>query len=237
MLDLSVIHLSWYERSSKKYRHKIYKSKAEQKTEWTKIEPVKEAARSPPPPRIFPLDLLWSALICSDCGLCYEYNSSRLYVFFTLAFRRCLPPHPPSNTPSKKHPSYNTHHITHLILYHLSCFSTPFAGYTTTTPSAIQITRRENQPQKIRKAHYLEWRCEKNGGTDALFRGCHGGRTFRIGQSVRIFESLFLVVLWIYPQYCGGCVASRRCRLVHERIRLFAFSYALFFYWYASLSF
>ena len=68
VLDLSVIHLSWYERSSRKYRHKIYKSKAEQKTEWTKIEPVKEAARyDTSPSQISPLDV--SA--CSDCMLCY----------------------------------------------------------------------------------------------------------------------------------------------------------------------
>jgi hypothetical protein len=31
--------------TSKKYRHRLWKSKAEQKTEWTKIEPVKETAR------------------------------------------------------------------------------------------------------------------------------------------------------------------------------------------------
>ena len=60
VLDLSVIHLSWYERSSKKYRHKIYKSKAEQKTEWTKIEPVKEAARS----HTLASPLLTSVVIC-----------------------------------------------------------------------------------------------------------------------------------------------------------------------------
>jgi len=45
VLDFSAIHLSWYERSSRKYRHKIYATKQEQKTEWTKIEPVKDTAR------------------------------------------------------------------------------------------------------------------------------------------------------------------------------------------------
>jgi predicted ATP-grasp superfamily ATP-dependent carboligase len=45
VLDFSVIHLSAYERSSKKYKHLIWNTKADQKTKWTKIEPVKEVAR------------------------------------------------------------------------------------------------------------------------------------------------------------------------------------------------
>jgi hypothetical protein len=45
VLDFSVIHLSAYERSSKKYRFKLWSKKEDLKTEWTKIEAVKEAAR------------------------------------------------------------------------------------------------------------------------------------------------------------------------------------------------
>ena len=45
VLDFSVIHLSAFERSSKKYRYKLWTDKEDLKTEWTKIEAVKEAAR------------------------------------------------------------------------------------------------------------------------------------------------------------------------------------------------
>jgi hypothetical protein len=44
VLDFSVIHLSAYERSSRKYRKQMWSSKADQKTEWTKIEAVKAAS-------------------------------------------------------------------------------------------------------------------------------------------------------------------------------------------------
>jgi hypothetical protein len=37
VLDFSVIHLSAYERSSRKHRKQLWLSKADQKTEWTKI--------------------------------------------------------------------------------------------------------------------------------------------------------------------------------------------------------
>ena len=45
VLDFSVIHLSAYERSSKKHRKKIWTTRAEQGTKWSKIEAVKETAR------------------------------------------------------------------------------------------------------------------------------------------------------------------------------------------------
>lgn len=45
VLDFSVIHLSAYERSSKKYKHRIWSSKADLKVAWTKIEPVREAGK------------------------------------------------------------------------------------------------------------------------------------------------------------------------------------------------
>jgi hypothetical protein len=44
VLDFSVIHLSAYERSSKKYRKNIWRTKADMKTKWSQIEPVKIAA-------------------------------------------------------------------------------------------------------------------------------------------------------------------------------------------------
>ena len=44
VLDFSVIHLSAYERSSKKYRKEIWRTKADIKTKWSQIEPVKIAA-------------------------------------------------------------------------------------------------------------------------------------------------------------------------------------------------
>lgn len=44
VLDFSVIHLSAYERSSRKHRKQIWTSKADQKVEWTKIEAVKAAS-------------------------------------------------------------------------------------------------------------------------------------------------------------------------------------------------
>ena len=46
VLDFSVIHLSAYERSSRKHRKSIWRTKAELKTQWSKIEPVKAAASS-----------------------------------------------------------------------------------------------------------------------------------------------------------------------------------------------
>ena len=45
VLDFSVIHLSAYERSSKKYKHRIWSTKADLKVAWTKIEPVREAGK------------------------------------------------------------------------------------------------------------------------------------------------------------------------------------------------
>lgn len=46
VLDFSVIHLSAYERSSKKYRYQLWpgKNEEEMKIEWSKIDPVKKAA-------------------------------------------------------------------------------------------------------------------------------------------------------------------------------------------------
>ncbi len=43
VLDLSVIHLSAFERSSRRYKDVLWKKPAEVKVEWTKIEPVKQA--------------------------------------------------------------------------------------------------------------------------------------------------------------------------------------------------
>ncbi len=45
VLDFSVIHLSAFERSSRKYKDALWKTKAELKVEWTKIEPVKRAGQ------------------------------------------------------------------------------------------------------------------------------------------------------------------------------------------------
>lgn len=45
VLDFSVIHLSAFERSSRKYRKNIWTTKEDQNSQWSKIEPVKEAAR------------------------------------------------------------------------------------------------------------------------------------------------------------------------------------------------
>lgn len=45
VLDFSVIHLSAYERSSKKHRKKIWSTRKEQASKWSKIEAVKETAR------------------------------------------------------------------------------------------------------------------------------------------------------------------------------------------------
>lgn len=44
VLDFSVIHLSAYERSSKKHRKSIWRTKADIKTKWSQIDPVKIAA-------------------------------------------------------------------------------------------------------------------------------------------------------------------------------------------------
>ena len=44
VLDFAVIHLSAYERSSRKHRKSIWRTKADIKTQWSKIEPVKAAA-------------------------------------------------------------------------------------------------------------------------------------------------------------------------------------------------
>eukprot|EP00595_Chromulina_sp_UTEXLB2642_P002832 CAMPEP_0196761926 /NCGR_PEP_ID=MMETSP1095-20130614/1244_1 /TAXON_ID=96789 ORGANISM="Chromulina nebulosa, Strain UTEXLB2642" /NCGR_SAMPLE_ID=MMETSP1095 /ASSEMBLY_ACC=CAM_ASM_000446 /LENGTH=241 /DNA_ID=CAMNT_0042112035 /DNA_START=607 /DNA_END=1329 /DNA_ORIENTATION=+ len=44
VLDFSVIHLSTFERSSKKYRHRLWQSKADIKSQWSKIDPVEKAA-------------------------------------------------------------------------------------------------------------------------------------------------------------------------------------------------
>lgn len=44
VLDFSVVHLSAYERSSRKHRKSIWTSKADLKNEWSKIEAVKAAA-------------------------------------------------------------------------------------------------------------------------------------------------------------------------------------------------
>jgi hypothetical protein len=44
VLDFSVIHLSTFERSSKKYRARLWKDKNKMKTEWSKIDPVVETA-------------------------------------------------------------------------------------------------------------------------------------------------------------------------------------------------
>lgn len=46
VLDFSVIHLSAYERSSRKHRKTIWRTKSDMKTQWSKIEPVKAAASS-----------------------------------------------------------------------------------------------------------------------------------------------------------------------------------------------
>lgn len=45
VLDFSVIHLSAYERSSRKHRRKVWSNKADQESQWNKIETVKETAR------------------------------------------------------------------------------------------------------------------------------------------------------------------------------------------------
>lgn len=43
VLDFSVIHLSAYERSTRRYAHKLFKSQKDLKANWHKIEPVIEA--------------------------------------------------------------------------------------------------------------------------------------------------------------------------------------------------
>lgn len=43
VLDFSVIHLSAFERSSRKYRQSLWTDRNQMKTEWHKIEPVKRA--------------------------------------------------------------------------------------------------------------------------------------------------------------------------------------------------
>jgi hypothetical protein len=45
VLDFSAIHLSAFERSSKKYKHNLWKTKNDLKVEWTKIDPVIKAAK------------------------------------------------------------------------------------------------------------------------------------------------------------------------------------------------
>jgi len=45
VLDFSVIHLSAYERSSKKHKHLLWKEKKDLQTAWHNIDPVKETAK------------------------------------------------------------------------------------------------------------------------------------------------------------------------------------------------
>ena len=45
VLDFSVIHLSAFERSSNRYRYRLYDNKDDQNKKWTDITAVKEAAR------------------------------------------------------------------------------------------------------------------------------------------------------------------------------------------------
>ena len=45
VLDFSVIHLSTYERSNRKYMRELWSNKEERKTEWSKIAPVIETAK------------------------------------------------------------------------------------------------------------------------------------------------------------------------------------------------
>ena len=45
VLDFSVIHLSAFERSSKKHKHVLWKSKEDQKVKWTEIDAVREAGK------------------------------------------------------------------------------------------------------------------------------------------------------------------------------------------------
>lgn len=45
VIDFSVIHLSAFERSSKKYKDILWKTKEERKVEWTKIAPVVAAGK------------------------------------------------------------------------------------------------------------------------------------------------------------------------------------------------
>lgn len=45
VLDYSIIHLSTYERSNKKYMRQLWKDKEERKAEWSKIGPVVQAAK------------------------------------------------------------------------------------------------------------------------------------------------------------------------------------------------
>ena len=46
VLDFSVIHLSAYERSSRKYKDALWKTVAERKTAWHNIDPVIAAGKS-----------------------------------------------------------------------------------------------------------------------------------------------------------------------------------------------
>ena len=57
VLDFSVIHLSAFERSSRKYRAELWKSKADQKVQWAKIDAV-IAAGAALESRISPLKTL-----------------------------------------------------------------------------------------------------------------------------------------------------------------------------------
>ena len=46
VLDFSVIHLSAFERSSRKYRAELWKSKTDQKVKWAKIDAVIAASQA-----------------------------------------------------------------------------------------------------------------------------------------------------------------------------------------------
>lgn len=45
VLDFSVIHLSAFERSSKKHKHVLWKTKEDQKVKWTEIDAVRQAGK------------------------------------------------------------------------------------------------------------------------------------------------------------------------------------------------
>lgn len=44
VLDFSVVHLSTFERSSKKYMYKLWNSTSERKSQWSKIYPITKAS-------------------------------------------------------------------------------------------------------------------------------------------------------------------------------------------------
>jgi len=63
VLDFSAIHLSAFERSSKKYKHNLWKTKNDLKVEWTKIDPVIKAAKyleNLNNPNISKIEIVWS---------------------------------------------------------------------------------------------------------------------------------------------------------------------------------